>query len=93
MCVARSHDRVSSHAPSIEQVVAIQNVLQLGLAQMSLTGATRIAQCSSLTITSISAMPMQVRLRDPSLICSKHRDAPWHTVAQLPTPSEKVFSL
>jgi len=49
-----------SMADGLLEVVAIQNVLQLGLAQMSLTGATRIAQCSSLTITSISAMPMQV---------------------------------
>lgn len=37
----------------------MQNVLQLGLAQMSLTGATRVAQCSSLTISSTSTMPMQ----------------------------------
>jgi hypothetical protein len=53
--------RANPPLPSLHpQIVAFQNVLQLGLAQMSLTGATRIAQCSSLTISSTLPMPMQV---------------------------------
>ena len=44
------------------EVVAVEGVLQLGLAQMSLTNARRLCQCSSITITSSSnaRLPLQV---------------------------------
>ena len=42
------------------EVVAVHGVLQLGLAQMSLAGATRICQCRTLTITSHVRLPLQV---------------------------------
>jgi diacylglycerol kinase (ATP) len=44
------------------EVVAVEGVLQLGLAQMSLTNARRLCQCSSITITSSSStrLPLQV---------------------------------
>ena len=48
------------------EVVAVEGVLQLGLAQMSLTNAIRLCQCSSITITSSSnkRLPLQVGRRD-----------------------------
>ena len=44
------------------EVVAVEGVLQLGLAQMALTNAHRLCQCSTVTITSRSTarLPMQV---------------------------------
>ena len=44
------------------EVVAISGVVQLGLAQMSLSNAHRLCQCSSITITSKSGarLPLQV---------------------------------
>ena len=44
------------------EVVAVKGVLQLGLAQMSLTNAKRLCQCSSVTITSHgeARLPLQV---------------------------------
>lgn len=44
------------------QVVAVEGILQLGLAQLTLTKARRLCQCSHLTITSSSTtrLPLQV---------------------------------
>ena len=49
-----------SMADGLLEVVAVRGVLQLGLAQMSLTGATRLAQCSCLSISSTVPLPVQV---------------------------------
>jgi hypothetical protein len=42
------------------EVVTVQGVLQLGLAQMSLSGARRLCQCSRLTVRSTDTRPVQV---------------------------------
>jgi len=42
------------------EVVTVQGVLQLGLAQMSLSGARRLCQCSRLTVRSTDTLPVQV---------------------------------
>ena len=42
------------------EVVTVQGVLQLGLAQMSLSGARRLCQCSRLTVRSTETLPVQV---------------------------------
>lgn len=42
------------------EVVAVEGVLQLGLAQMSLTNARRVCQCSTLTLSSMRTLQMQV---------------------------------
>jgi len=42
------------------EVVAVQGVLQLGLAHMSLSGARRLCQCSSLSISSMKPLPLQI---------------------------------
>ena len=47
-------------ADGLLEVVAVRGVLQLGLAQISLTGATRLAQCSCLSISSTVPLPVQV---------------------------------
>ena len=44
------------------EVVTVQGVLQLGLAQMSLSGARRLCQCSRLTVRSTDTLPVQVPL-------------------------------
>jgi len=51
---------VPSMDDGLLEVVAVRGVLQLGLAQMSLSHATRLCQCSSLTITAHSRLPIQV---------------------------------
>lgn len=42
------------------EVVAIRNVLDLAAAQISLSGAKRLCQCSSLSIASLEPLPLQV---------------------------------
>ena len=42
------------------EVVAVEGVHQLALAQMSLTRARRLCQCSTLTITSNQRLPIQI---------------------------------
>ena len=44
------------------EVVAIEGVLQLGLAQMSLANAHRLCQCNSLTISSPSSKPLPLQV-------------------------------
>lgn len=48
------------------EVVTVQGVLQLGLAQMSLSGARRLCQCSRLTVRSTDTLPVQVPPRPPA---------------------------
>eukprot|EP00965_Chrysotila_dentata_P191988 6174894-Pleurochrysis_carterae.AAC.1 len=54
------HFVTPSMADGLLEVVAIQGVLQLGLAQMSLSGARRICQCASLSISSRVQLPVQI---------------------------------
>lgn len=67
------------------EVVTVQGVLQLGLAQMSLSGARRLCQCSRLTIRSVETLPMQadgepfelepfLAPRKPMTISVRHHD-------------------